>query len=117
MLTSTGAFTTAVGSEKLIDVWPARMFGTPQYCPGTRSCRLTRRLVKAPAGWAAARVTVNPTSVPPRMLVVERVSGGAPLKHASAVCCALAGRVRQPMVHACDSVQLFWVKRGPPPHL
>ena len=63
--------------------------------------------VKAPEGWPAASVTVSPRSVPPSVLFVERVSGGAPEKQTSEVEVALEGRVKQPTLQTWDSVQLF----------
>ena len=85
--------------------------------PGTRSPRFIFMLVKAPEGWAAARVTVSPRSAPPSVLFVERVSGAAPEKQASAVEAEPEPRVIQPTLQTCDSVQLFCWKRGPELHL
>ena len=62
-------------------------------------------------------MTVRPRSFPPSVLFVERVSGAAPEKQTSEAEVALEGRVKQPTLHAWESRQLFWVKRGPESHL
>ena len=62
-------------------------------------------------------VAVSVTSLPPSVLLVESVSGGGPIKHASAAVGAevfsvidvLAGPVKQPTAQAWANVQLFCV--------
>ena len=67
------------------------------------------RLMSAPKGaWGSVSVAVSVTSLPPSVLLVESVSGGGPVKHASAAVGAevfsvidvLVGPVKQPTAQA-----------------
>ena len=123
--TSVGALTTAVGRSKLSEVASAASeSGCPAQSGGTRDpppCRLT----PAPNGeWGSVSVAVRVTSLPPSVLLVESVSGGGPIKQASAatgnvvfsVIDVLVGPVRQPTAQAWEKVQLSGVPGAPPAH-
>jgi hypothetical protein len=106
MVTAAGALTTAVGRLNVTDDMPGSISGTPQYDPGTRSPRSMRKLISAGFAWVSLSVAVKFTSLPPTTLVLESVSGLAPVKQAS-LSVPEFGPVMQPITHAWASVQLF----------